>query len=68
MYNDYVMVYNSELIEEWAKGVKTEYDQLMNDWERSLEHYEFEMRHNDEVYWAKIRPLMEKRKEIGARR
>ena len=26
VYNDYVLVYNSELIEEWAYGIKAEYD------------------------------------------
>lgn len=68
VYNDFVLVYNSELIEEWAHGIKAEYDLLMHDWERSLEHYEFEMRALNEDYWVKFRPLVERRKEIGIRR
>ena len=68
VYNDFVMVINQDQIHEWATEVKAEYDLLLEDWERSIEHYKFEIHALNEDYWVKFRPLIEKRKEIGIRR
>ena len=68
VYNDYVMVINQDQIHAWAVEVKAEYDLLLDDWERSIDHYKFEMKALNEDYWVKFRPLVEKRKEIGVRR
>lgn len=68
VYNDFVLVYNSVMIEEWAHGIKAEYDLLMHDWERSLEHFAFEMKALNEDYWVMFRPLIEERQAIGERR
>ena len=68
VYNDFVLVYQSDLINEWSHSVGEEYLLLMSDWERSIRHYEFETQVLNEDYWVKFRPLVERRKEICARR
>ena len=40
----------------------------MRDWERSLEHFEFEIKALNEDYWVAFRPLIEARKDIYRRR
>ena len=62
------MVIKEEQIHDWAVEIKAEYDELMADWERSIEHYKFEIKALNEDYWVKFRPLVERRKEIGVRR
>ena len=40
----------------------------MRDWQRSLEHFAFEIRALNEDYWVMFRPLREARRAIGERR
>jgi hypothetical protein len=40
----------------------------MHDWERSLEHFAFEIKALNEDYWVMFRPLIEARQEIYRRR
>ena len=68
VYNDFVLILNRESIHEWAVHLKAEYDLLMRDWERSLDHYSFEIKALNEDYWVMFRPLIEARKEIHRRR
>lgn len=44
--------------------MKEEYDLLMDDWQRSLEHFEFEIRALNEDYWVMFRPLIDEREDI----
>jgi len=67
-YTDYVIILDSNSIEDWAQGLKGKYDLLMRDWERSLEHFEFEIKALNEDYWVAFRPLIAARKDIYRRR
>lgn len=62
------MVVDQNLIHGWAEVIKAKYDLLMRDWERSLEHFEFEIKALNEDYWVMFRPLIEARKAIYRRR
>ena len=64
IYNDFVLVLDRLTIHEWALGLKAEYDLLMRDWHRSLEHFSFELKALNEDYWVMFRPLVEARKAI----
>merc|ERR1712013_36454 len=68
VYNDMLLVVDEILIHDWAVHVKADYDLLMRDWERSLEHFAFEIKALNEDYWVMFRPLVEARKEIHRRR
>ena len=68
VYNDFVLILDRLSIHEWAVGLKAKYDLLMRDWERSLEHFEFEIRALNEDYWVMFRPLIAARREIYVRR
>ena len=68
MNNDFVLILDRLSIHEWATTVKAKYDLLMRDWERSLDHFEFEMKALNEDYWVMFRPLIEERKAIYVRR
>lgn len=63
-----LLVVDEILIHEWALKIKADYDLLMRDWERSLEHFSFEIKALNEDYWVMFRPLIEARKEIHRRR
>jgi len=67
-YNEVILILDSNSIEAWSQGLKRKYDLLMRDWERSLEHFEFEIKSLNEDYWVAFRPLIEARKEIYRRR
>ena len=68
IYTDYVVILDRMTIEDWAQGLKGKYDLLMRDWERSLEHFEFEIKALNEDYWVAFRPLIAARKDIYRRR
>ena len=68
VYSDMLLVVDQIMIHEWAIGVKADYDLLMRDWERSLDHYSFEIKALNEDYWVMFRPLIEARKAIHKRR
>ena len=68
VYSDMLLVVDQIMIHEWALTVKADYDLLMRDWERSLDHYSFEIKALNEDYWVMFRPLIEARKEIHRRR
>ena len=63
-----LLVVDQVLIHDWAEVVKAEYDLLMRDWQRSLEHFTFEIKALNEDYWVMFRPLIKARKEIYIRR
>ena len=67
-YSDLLLVVDEVLIHDWALVVKDEYDLLMRDWQRSLEHFSFEIKALNEDYWVMFRPLVKARKEIFTRR
>ena len=64
IYNDFVLVLDRMTIHEWALKLKADYDLLMRDWHRSLEHFSFELKALNEDYWVMFRPLVEARKAI----
>jgi hypothetical protein len=68
IYNDFVLVLDRMTIHEWSLTLKAEYDLLMRDWHRSLEHFSFELKALNEDYWVMFRPLVEARKAIFRRR
>merc|ERR1712228_194982 len=68
VFNDFVLILDRISIHEWAQGLKSQYDLLMRDWERSLEHFEFEIRALNEDYWVMFRPLIAARRAIYERR
>jgi len=68
VYSDMLLVVDEILIHEWALKIKADYDLLIRDWERSLEHFSFEIKALNEDYWVMFRPLVEARKEIHRRR
>ena len=63
-----LLVVDQVLIHDWALVVKAEYDLLLRDWQRSLEHFTFEIKALNEDYWVMFRPLIKARKEIYTRR
>jgi len=67
-YSDLLLVVDEVLIHDWALVIKDEYDLLMRDWQRSLEHFSFEIKALNEDYWVMFRPLVKARKEIYVRR
>ena len=61
VYSDLFLVVDQNLIHDWAVVLKAKYDLLMRDWERSLEHFEFEIKALNEDYWVMFRPLIQAR-------
>lgn len=60
-YSDLFLVVDQNLIHGWAEVLKAKYDLLMRDWERSLSHFEFEIKALNEDYWVMFRPLIQAR-------